>query len=573
MGKGNKKKRREVVSNTDLQTPKVGSKRRQEFSPTGLSPEEKLNKPGSTGPLSPGGLPPTSSLSAGGPEVPRGHGSAGGSPDSVSAAPSTDCRPRVNPGNPTVASGPGGLGDGHHDLFRGTSPQGPGASNEATSASSVAAGDGSIDPNSLGASSSPARNKADKIKLGHLAELLGIPEAEAALDPLCRAVASCPGLPTEEGSLNSGQTQKSSEVLAAAEDGLLHPDSEEASPSPSSPKEAMDVTDDSQSSFITSKTSQTPSASGSGSLSTSQSPEPAMVWGDNISLVLSKDKARKLRRKENIKRAKARKAEANLANEVAAFNISGSAGAPSSSGSDPKKDDGTGAKKSFKAAAKPKEFIRGHALLNISAIGTDKDGNPKQIVIPKSKWLSFIGEFQSNLTKGWEFDRSILLNAPKTHWIGWRSGRGQILTKDKDGTDRLVHELTDHPISVKGSKCKLAVNFRDRAQRPERKWCGVFLPAFHIVPDVEICKILAGSGFSGSVTSARVKSKVTDNGTWIKFQANPELVAELMAIQSSNLAPATWVGMDVKIRIFGKEEGSAPDDPPSSTENPTLMDQ
>ena len=137
--------------------------------------------------------------------------------------------------------------------------------------------------------------------------------------------------------------------------------------------------------------------------------------------------------------------------------------------STPKKDDGPGAKKAFNAAAKPKEFIRGYALLNISAMGVDKDGNPKQITIPKSKWLAFIGEFQSKLTGGWEYDRSILLNAPKTHWIGWRSGRGQILTKDKEGTDRLVSELNDHPFSVKGSKCKLAVNYRDREKRPEGK--------------------------------------------------------------------------------------------------------
>ena len=100
-----------------------------------------------------------------------------------------------------------------------------------------------------------------------------------------------------------------------------------------------------------------------------------------------------------------------------------------------------------------------------------------------------------------------------------------------------------------------------------------FIPAFHIVPSMEICKILAGSGFKGSVTVARVKSKVTDNGTWIKFQADPVLVAELMAIQTSNLAPASWVGMDVKIRIFGKEEESVPDDPPPrNTEDPMITD-
>ena len=180
------------------------------------------------------------------------------------------------------------------------------------------------------------------------------------------------------------------------------------------------------------------------------------------------------------------RSEAALSRDVEAFNLSD---VPQSTGpkdSTPKKDDGHRTKKSFSAAAKPKGTTRGFALLHISAIGTDKDGNPTQISIPRSKWLSFIGEFQSNLTAGWEFDRSILLNAPKTHWISWRSGRGQILTKDKEGTDRLIHELNDHPISVKGNKCKLAVNFRDRAQIPEGKWCGVFIPAFHIVPDIEI---------------------------------------------------------------------------------------
>ena len=483
-------------------------------------------------------------------------------------------RPREDPGNPKVASGSGGLSDGHHDPSRGTSTAGPGASSEATAASSAAAGDGTSDPHCPGASSSPTLDKAAKTNLGYLADLLGIPEAEAALDPFCRAAASCPGKPQLEIGQNDGHNNKSSMATATASDGLPHPNSGETSTGLAQASEAMDTTDDAQSSFVTTKTSLTADASTISSDSTIVSPEPSVAWGENISSVLSKDKARKLRRKENIKKAKARKAEGNLSAEVAAFNISG---APKSSGlgnSTPKKDDGAGTKKAFNAAAKPKEFIRGYALLNISAMGVDRDGNPKQIAIPKSKWLAFIGEFQSKLTEGWEFDRSILLNAPKTHWIGWRSGRGQILTKDKDGTDRLVRELDDHPISIRGSKCKLAVNYRDREKRPEGKWCGVFLPAFHISPDVEICKILAGSGFKGSTTQSRIKCKVTDNGSWIKFQADPILVAELMAIQTANLAPATWVGMDVKIRIFGREEESAPDDPPlQNTDDPMLTDQ
>ena len=339
-----------------------------------------------------------------------------------------------------------------------------------------------------------------------------------------------------------------------------------------SPPEVMDTTDDSQSSFVTSHSSVTPGTSGTGSDSTIVSPEPSLAWGNNINSVLTKDKARKLRRKENLKKAKARKAEASLSKDVEAFNISDVPPTSGQKNTNPKKDDGPRAKKSFRDAAKPKEFTRGFALLHVSAIGSDKDGNPLEISIPKSKWLSFIGEFQAKLTEGWEYDHKILLNAPKTHWISWRSGRGQILTKDKEGTDRLIQELTDYPVSVKGNKCKLAVNFKDRAQRPEGKWCGVFIPAFHIVPDVEICKILAGSGFSGSVTQSRIRSKITDGGTWIKFQADPTLVNELMAIQSSNLAPAIWVGMDVKIRIFGKDEGSAPDDPPSTADDHTMSE-
>ena len=108
MGKRTKKVKRGEVNNTDFQTPKNGSKRRQAFSPSGLTPEEKvvITNPGSTG-----AIPPTS-FSAGSPETPLGHGQTEGSPDLASAAPSDGRRPRENPGNPTVASGSGGLGDG-----------------------------------------------------------------------------------------------------------------------------------------------------------------------------------------------------------------------------------------------------------------------------------------------------------------------------------------------------------------------------------------------------------------------------------------------------------------------------
>ena len=359
------------------------------------------------------------------PETPLGHGLTEGSPDLASVAPSDGRRPRENPGNPTVASGSGGLGDGYHDPSRGTSHVGPGASTEATAASKVAAGDGSRDPHCPGASPSPALEPAAKTKLGYLADLLGIPEAEVARDPLCRAVASCPGKPQSEVGQNDGSNTNSSKAKVVASDGLPHPNSGETSTGPASTNEAMELSDDSQLSFMTAQNTITPGTSGAESESTATSPEPTMAWGSNISEVLSKDKARKLRRKENLKRAKARKAEANLSEEVAAFNISGASGAPGSSGTNPKKDDGRGAKKAFSAAAKPKEFIRGYALLNISAVGVDKDGNPKPVTIPKSKWLAFIGEFQSKLTEGWEYDRSILLNAPKTHWIGWRSEIGR----------------------------------------------------------------------------------------------------------------------------------------------------
>ena len=58
-------------------------------------------------------------------------------------------------------------------------------------------------------------------------------------------------------------------------------------------------------------------------------------------------------------------------------------------------------------------------------------------------------------------------------------------------------------------------------------------------------------------------------GTWIRFHADPDLTKELMAIQNSNLAPASWVGVDVKIRIFGKEEETVVD--PSDTEEDNQM--
>ena len=565
MGKRTNKVKRGEVKNTDFQTPKNGSKRRQNFSPSGLTPEEKvvITKPGSTGVI-----PPTS-LSADDPVNPPGRVPPGGSPELVSEAPPGARRPGGDPDRPNVASGSGGLGE-DHDLIRGT-PFGPGASTKATKAPLVEAAEGPSGPNSPGTSKGPAK-AVPSIKLGHLADLLGLSEAEVARDPLCRVLTSSPDEPMLGVGLKDG-SKLSSEALEEADGGLLHPNSEEALSSPTLVNEDEAMTEDSFRTVVTSTPHATPSTSGAGTGQSNPLPEPQMAWGDNITSVLSKDKARKLRRKEHMKKAKALKAASALSEGAAALKISDAQVPSGSQGNNPKKADGPKAK-SFANAAKPKEFIRGFALLNIQAIGTDKDGNPKPVTIPKSKWLAFIGEFQSKLTEGWEFDRSILLNAPKTHWIGWRSGRGQILSKDKDGTDRLVSELTDHPISIKGSKCKLAVNYRDREKRPDGKWCGVFLPAFHIVPDVEICKILAGSGFTGSVTQSRIKCKVTDNGSWIKFQADPKLVAELMAIQTDNLAPAIWVGMDVKIRIFGREEDSAPDDPPpQNTEDPMITDQ
>ena len=54
MGKKANKSKRGEVNDTDFRTPKNGSKRRQNFSPSGLTPEEKTSKPGSTGPNGPG---------------------------------------------------------------------------------------------------------------------------------------------------------------------------------------------------------------------------------------------------------------------------------------------------------------------------------------------------------------------------------------------------------------------------------------------------------------------------------------------------------------------------------------
>ena len=88
-------------------------------------------------------------------------------------------------------------------------------------------------------------------------------------------------------------------------------------------------------------------------------------------------------------------------------------------------------------------------------------------------------------------------------------------------------------------------------------------------PELEICKILAGSGFTGGTTAARTRARTCTGGTWIRFHADPDLTKELLAIQSSNLASASWVGVDVKIRIFGKEEETVED--PSDTEEDTTM--
>ena len=275
MGKRTKSGRKEASPNPVLQTPKPGSKRRQHFSPTGITPEEKVKKPGSTGPSGPGATP-SSSLSAGGSGSPPGRGLTEVGPELVSAASSEGRRPEDNPANPSVASGSGGLGDGHHDLLRGTSPSGPGASKEDTAPPAAAALDGSGRPTSAGTSSGPAKDKGAKIKLGHLAELLGIPEAEAARDLFCREVASGPGSLSMEDGQKDGSPSATSEATVEAADGPFH-QLGKALASPALATEVMDTTDDSQSSFVTTKTSATPSTSGAGNDSNVQSPNPLMA--------------------------------------------------------------------------------------------------------------------------------------------------------------------------------------------------------------------------------------------------------------------------------------------------------
>ena len=231
MGKRTKSGRKEASPNPSLQTPKTGSKRSQKFSPSGFTPEEKTRKSGSTGSLDPEATS-SPSLSAGKPVSPPGRDPKKVGPEHVSAASSESRRPGDKPASPSLASSSGGDGDGHHDLLRGTSPSGPGAATEVTAPPMVAAEDGTIGPTSVGASSGPAKDKAAKIKLGHLAELLGIPEAEAATDPFCRDVASGPGkLPLEDGR-KVGPTTMASKAEVVASDGLLHPSSGETLVSP-----------------------------------------------------------------------------------------------------------------------------------------------------------------------------------------------------------------------------------------------------------------------------------------------------------------------------------------------------
>ena len=166
MGKKTNKSKRGEVKNTDFQTPKNGSKRRQNFSPSGLTPEEKITKPGSTGPNGPGVTPPTS-LSAGVPVNPSGHVPPVESPGLVSEAPSGGRRPGEDLSHPNVVLGSGGLGEGNHDLFRGASPSGPGASKGTTAAPSVEAKEGPSGPHCPGTSKGPAKGKA-VIKLGQI---------------------------------------------------------------------------------------------------------------------------------------------------------------------------------------------------------------------------------------------------------------------------------------------------------------------------------------------------------------------------------------------------------------------
>ena len=225
-------------------------------------------------------------------------------------------------------------------------------------------------------------------------------------------------------------------------------------------------------------------------------------WGANVLHSLDKDQSRRKRKREHAKKAKAAKAAANSNTNPDEE--------PDPQTNDPEDDDGQGnpnpSKKSYKQATSEEEKPRGFALLQINA--TDNGADNQSVTIPKSRWLSFYGEFQSKLTEGWQQNPSLLLNAPKIHWVGWRSGRGQILTKDKESNDRLVEALDGQIIRIKGKECTLHVNFNNRELRPEGTWCGVFLPAYHLSPELEICKILAGSGFNGGTTAARTRARI-----------------------------------------------------------------
>ena len=240
-GKGKGKSSPNPLNSTSQNQPKRQA-RGSHFSPLGLSSVEELQKTGSIGPLSPGASPSTS-FSAGGSGNPSGHDLLGGGPELVSAAPPGGRRPGDEPACPSVASDPGGLGDGHHDLFRGTLPVGPGVSNEATVAPPVEALEGSSSPHCSGASSGPAGDPA-ATNLGQMADLLGISEAEAARDPFCRVVASCPGKPLSEAG-QEATPKPSSKASVAADDGLLHPHSGEALLSPALTDEDSVMTEDS----------------------------------------------------------------------------------------------------------------------------------------------------------------------------------------------------------------------------------------------------------------------------------------------------------------------------------------
>ena len=248
-----------------------------------------------------------------------------------------------------------------------------------------------------------------------------------------------------------------------------------------------------------SSTGPTPQSSGKGNEGVSAQ------WGKNVLSSLDKDQSRRKRRRENAKKAKAAKATAKQNERVHEDDDSHT--------NDPGDNDGSEdhvppKKKTYRQAATEDEKPRGYALLQITATINGEDGGNKPLPIPKSRWLAFFGEFQSKITEGWQQNPSLLLQAPKIHWVGWRSGRGQILTKDKEGNDRLVDELDGHIIRIKGKECTLHVNFNNKELRPEGTWCGVFLPAYHLSPELEICKILAGSGFTGGTTEARTRARI-----------------------------------------------------------------